>query len=105
MSKRRFTHRDTGRVPSAEVKVRLLTGKTLSINHPGALPSILLLEADQDSARDARVPCKRTGVDTYEQMTVAEMLKEGLLKPREEESAKAEDGQAAELEDAETAGD
>lgn len=64
------------------IKIRLLTGATIYADHPGALPSILLLEADGDSARGARVPCRRIDVDRYVQMTIEEMVEAGLLRAK-----------------------
>lgn len=82
------------------VKVRLLTGVTLRVHHPGPLPSILLLEADADSDRGARVPCRRVDVDRYEQLTVEEMIAEGLIKPVHwNDDAKAATGVEAKPED------
>lgn len=101
MSKRTATHHDTRGSSGAvgQIKVKLISGKTLLLNHPGPLPSILLLEADNDSAPGARVACLRVDVDVYRQMDAKEMIKSGLVKPAPREmSGKTEEGGAPEPE-------
>ncbi len=78
----RFHHARSRRRIDGTVRVKLLTGKTIVVEMPGAPPSILLLEASTGSSRDARVACKRTGLEEYEQMTIDEMVEAGLLSRR-----------------------
>lgn len=78
------------------IKIKLLTGVTIYADHPGALPSILFLEADGDSDRGARVPCQRIDLDTYQQLTIEEMIDAGLIRPVRRESAEAGTGIEAE---------
>ena len=99
MSRRRATHNDTAGGDHSSIKIRLLSGKTIRMNHPGPLPSVLLLEADQDSAPGARIACRRVDVSKYRQMTAKEMVEAGLIKRRTtESSAEAKEGGAAEAE-------
>lgn len=80
------------------VKIRLLTGVTVYVHHPGALPSILILESGTEEERGARVFCIRVDLERYRQMTVVEMIKAGLIDPafhkRETEGAETEAGGA-----------
>jgi hypothetical protein len=66
---------------SGAVKIRLLTGKSVYVQHPGPLPEILILETSSDEGPGARVPCRRVDVQLYRQMTVEQMIEAGLIKP------------------------
>lgn len=78
---------------SGAVKIRLMTGKTVYVNHPGPLPEVLILETSGDDGPGARVPCRRVDVQLYRQMTLEQMVEAGLIKPAERsEDAEAQAG-------------
>lgn len=66
---------------SGAVRLKLITGRTVYVHHPGPLPSILILESGptEDGEPGSRVPCLRVDVDRYRQMRLEEMIEAGLV--------------------------
>ena len=76
------------------VTIRLLTGKKLRYYMPGPPPSILVIEAPAEQAdeRGARIVCRRTDLDEYNQMTVEDLVRAGLLRKKEKEPSEEKTG-------------
>lgn len=86
---RRPTYQDTRSSASScgVVKIKLLTGRKLVLSVSGPPPPYLTIEVPPERGhlpgtkpeRGARITCKRVDVEAYRQMSVKELVKEGIL--------------------------
>ncbi|MCP4201842.1 MAG: hypothetical protein GY769_07910 [bacterium] len=88
--KRRLPHQRTTAASARTgcVRIRLLSGRNIWYNINGVPPSYLriLIPPEKKPPQGVKPPpgrktvCKRSGLDRYEEMTVKEMVKAGLIK-------------------------